>query len=64
MAFDDNDNTISSTLVTEISEANYNNMKSHIIHINEQEQIVKEKEAEEKKKAEKRTKKKAAKEKN
>lgn len=63
MAFDDTDNTISSTLVTEISESNYNNMKSHIIHINEQEQIAKEKEEEEKKNAEKRAKEKADKKK-
>ena len=53
MAFDDNEHTISSTLVTEISESNYNNMKSHIIHINEQEQIAKKKELAEKKKKEK-----------
>lgn len=69
MAFDDTDTMISSTLVTEISESNYNNMKSHIIHINEQERIAKEKKAAEdkhiteKKNAEKRAKEKAAKEK-
>lgn len=69
MAFDDTDTTISSTLVTEISESNYNNMKSHIIHINEQERIAKEEKAAEdrriaeKKKTEKRAKEKAAKEK-
>lgn len=69
MAFDDNEHKISSTLVTEISESNYNNMKSHIIHINAQERIAKEKKAAEdkhiteKKKAEKRAKEKAAKEK-
>lgn len=68
-AFDDTDTTISSTLVTEISESNYNNMKSHIIHINEQERIAKEEKAaedkriDEKKKAEKHAKDKAAKEK-
>ena len=69
MAFDDTDTTISSTLVSEISESNYSNMKSHIIHINEQERIAKEEKAAEdrriaeKKKTEKRAKDKAAKEK-
>lgn len=52
MAFDDNDNTISSTLVTEISESNYNNMKSHTTHIIEKDKIAKEKAEEEKRLAE------------